>query len=154
MSNSKLLEIYYQPQRLWKGQKAVKNLRSLSKLKKVHELPKPKQIKGWLSKQVFWQVHLPAPKHIQRPHYDVTTPNELHQFDLLYMPYDKLYGNKYKYILSGINVASRYKVARPLKTKQAKEVAEMIKDIYKAGPLTYPKVFQCDNGSEFKSESN
>ena len=152
MSNSKLLEIYYQPQRLWKGQKAVKNLRSLSKLKKVHELPKPKQIKGWLSKQVFWQVHLPAPKHIQRPHYDVTTPNELHQFDLLYMPYDKLYGNKYKYILSGINVASRYKVARPLKTKQAKEVAEMIKDIYKAGPLTYPKVFQCDNGSEFKSE--
>ena len=39
-----------------------------------------------------------------------------------------------------------------MKTKQAKEVAEMIKDIYKAGPLTYPKVFQCDNGSEFKSE--
>ena len=154
MSNSKLLEIYYQPQRLWKGQKAVKNLRSLSKLKKVHELPKPKQIKGWLSKQVFWKVHLPAPKHIQRPHYDVTTPNELHQFDLLYMPYDKLYCNKYKYILSGTDVALRYKVARPLKTKQAKEVAEMIKDIYKAGPLTYPKVFQCDNGSEFKSESN
>ena len=127
-------------------------MRSLRKLKKGHELPKPKQIKGWLTKKVFWQVHLPAPKHIQRPHYDVTTPNELHQFDLLYMPYDKLYGNKYKYILSGIDVASRYKVARPLKTKQAKEVAEMIKDIYKAGPLTYPKVFQCDNGSEFKSE--
>ena len=121
-------------------------------MKKGHELPKPKQIKGWLTKKVFWQVHLPAPKHIQRPHYDVTTPNELHQFDLLYMPYDKLYGNKYKYILSGIDVASRYKVERPLKTKQTKEVAEMIKDIYKAGPLTYPKVFQCDNGSEFKPE--
>ena len=84
----------------------------------------------------------------------MTTPNQLHQFDLLYMPYDKLYCNKYKYILSGTDVALRYKVARPLKTKQAKEVAEMIKDIYKAGPLTYPKVFQCDNGGEFKSESN
>ena len=28
----------------------------------------------------------------------------------------------------------------------------MIADIYKVGPLTYPKVFQCDNGSEFKAE--
>ena len=145
MSNTELQEIYYQPHYLWKGQKAVKKLRDLSSLK-------PKVIKQWLSKQGFWQVHLPAPKHVERPHYDVTTPNDLRQFDLLYMPGDKVYGNKYKYILSGIDVASRYKVARPLKTKQAKEVAEMIKDIYKAGPLTYPKVFQFDNGSEFKSE--
>ena len=28
----------------------------------------------------------------------------------------------------------------------------MIADIYKVGPLTYPKIFQCDNGSEFKRE--
>ena len=142
---SELQEIYYQPQNLWKGKKAVKMLKSMSKLK-------PKVIKQWLSKQAFWQVHLPAPKHVERPHYDVTTPNELHQFDLLYMPGDKLYGNKYKYILSGIDVASRYKIARPLRTKQAKEVAEMINDIYKVAPLTFPKTFQCDNGSEFKAE--
>ena len=41
---------------------------------------------------------------------------------------------------------------RPLRTKQARDVAEMIADIYKVGPLTYPKIFQCDNGSEFKGE--
>ena len=68
------------------------------------------------------------------------------------MPGDKLYGNKYKYILSGIDVASRYKVARPLRTKQAKDVANMIADIYKSGPLTYPQVFQVDNVGEFKSD--
>ena len=28
----------------------------------------------------------------------------------------------------------------------------MIADIYKVGPLTYPKIFQCDNGNEFKGE--
>ena len=28
----------------------------------------------------------------------------------------------------------------------------MIANIYKVGPLTYPKIFQCDNGSEFKGE--
>ena len=43
----------------------------------------------------------------------------MHQFDLLYMPSDTLYGSKYKYILAGIDAASRYKVARPLRTKQA-----------------------------------
>ena len=78
--------------------------------------------------------------------------NEMHQFDLLYMPSDSLYGSKYKYILARIDAASRYKVARPLRTKQAKDVAEMIADIYKVGPLKYPKIFQCDNGSEFKGD--
>ena len=39
-----------------------------------------------------------------------------------------------------------------MRTKQAKDVAEMIADIYKVGPLTYPKIFQCDDGSEFKAE--
>lgn len=141
---SKLQKVYYQPQHLWKGKKALNNLREFGF--------KPKQIKEWLSKQAFWQVHLPAPKHVERPHYNVTTPNDLHQFDILYMPFDKIYGKTYKYILSGIDVASRYKVARPLKTKKAKEVAEMIKDIYKVGPLTFPKTFQCDNGSEFKGD--
>ena len=76
----------------------------------------------------------------------------MHQFDLFYMPSDTLYGNKYKYILPGIDAASRYKVARPLRTRQVKDVAEMIVDIYKVGLLTYPKIFQCDNGSEFKGE--
>ena len=28
----------------------------------------------------------------------------------------------------------------------------MIADIYKVGPLMYPKIFQCSNGSEFKGE--
>ena len=76
----------------------------------------------------------------------------MHQFDLLYMPSDSLYGSKYKYILAGIDAASRFKVARPLRTKQVREVAEMIADIYKVGPLTYPKIFQCNNGSEFKGD--
>ena len=57
-----------------------------------------------------------------------------------------------KYILAGIDAASRYKVARPLRTKQARDVAEMIADIYKVGPLKYPKIFQRDNGSEFKGD--
>ena len=136
----------YQPNHLWKGQKAVKKLRELSG-------EKPKTVKRLLSRQSFWQVHLPAPKHIDRPHYQVTIPNEMHQFDLFFMPLDSLCGSKYEYILAGIDAASRYKVTRPLRMKQARDVAEMIADIYKVGPFTYPKIFQCDNGSEFKGDA-
>ena len=60
--------------------------------------------------------------------------------------------SNYKYILAGIDAASRYKVARPLRTKQVRDVAEMIADIYKVGSLMYPEIFQFDNGSEFKGE--
>ena len=56
-------------------------------------------------------------------------PSQRHQFDLLYMPGDTLYRNKYKHILSGIDVTSRYKVARLLRTKQVIDVADMIADI-------------------------
>ena len=66
----------------------------------------------------------------------------MHQFDLLYMPSDTLYGNKYKYILACIDAASRFKVTRPLRTKQVRDVAEMIADIYKVGPLKYSSIFR------------
>ena len=138
-------KIYYQPNHLWKGQKTIKKLRELRG-------EKLKAVKEWLSRQAFWQVNLPAPKRVDRLHNQVTIPNEMHQFDLLYMPSDTLYGSKYKYILAGIDASSRFKVARPLRTKQARDVAEMIADIYTVGPLMYPKIFQCNNGSEFKGD--
>ena len=65
-------KIYYQPNHLWKRQKAIKKLAELSG-------EKPKIVKQWLSRQAFWQVDFPAPKRIDRPHYEVTTPNEMHQ---------------------------------------------------------------------------
>ena len=112
-----------------------------------------KDIKSWLAKQALWQVHIPPPKEIHHLHYDVTKPNEQHQFDLLYMPHNLFEGNTYKYILTGIDVASRYKVARTLRTKKSSEVAFVLEAIYKKGGVfKYPKTFQCDNGSEFKNE--
>ena len=139
--------LYCQPNHFWKGKATVKKFVEYSK-------GKPKTVKQWLSRQAFWQVHLPASKRVDRPHYQVTIPNEMHQFDLLYMPSDTLYGKKYKSILVGIDAASRYKVARPLRTKQARDVAEMVADIYKVGPLKNHNIFQCDNGSEFKRKMN
>ena len=142
----KLYQAYYQPDRLWTGNKAIKELHKITSMSK-------KDIKSWLAKQALWQVHIPPPREINHPHYDVTEPNEQHQFDILYMPHNLFEGNTYKYILTGIDVASRYKVARPFKTKRSNEVAFLLEAIYKKGGASkYPKVFQCDNGSDFKNE--
>ena len=69
------------------------------------------------------------------------------------MPHNLFERNTYKYILTGIHVASRYKVTRTLRTKKPSEVAFVLEAVYKkGGMLQFPKMFQCDNASEFKSE--
>ena len=65
----KLSQAYYQPDRLWTDNKAIEFLH------KITSMPK-KYIKSWLAKQALWQVHIPSPKEINHPHYDVTEPNE------------------------------------------------------------------------------
>ena len=146
IDEEKLYQAYYEPDCLWTGNKAIKELHKITSMSK-------KDIKSWLAKQALWQVHIPPPKEIHHLHYDVTKPNEQHQFDLLYMPHNLFEGNTYKYILTGIDVASRYKVARPLRTKKSSKVAFVLEAIYKKGGVfKYPKTFQCDNGSEFKNE--
>ena len=76
----------------------------------------------------------------------------MHQFDILYVPSNVVYGTEYKYILTGTDVASRYKVARALRNKKADEVAFVLAFYKKGGDFKYRKIFQCDNGSEFKSK--
>ena len=52
--------------------------------------------------------------------------------------------------MTGVDVASRYKVA---KSKKSSEVAFVLEAIYKKGGVfNYPKVFHCVNGTEFKSD--
>ena len=114
--DEKLCQAYNEPERLWTGGKAIKEKHKITSMLR-------KYIKSSLAKQGLSRVHIPPPKEINHPHYDVTKPNEQDQFDFLYMPHNLCEWNIYKYILTGVDVASRYKVARPLRTKKSSEVA-------------------------------
>ena len=57
-----------------------------------------------------------------------------------------------KYILTGVDAALRYKAVRTLKIKKSKVYAFKLRVVYKKGVFKYPKVFQCNNESEFKSD--
>ena len=137
-------EIYYKPEHLWTGRKAIKLLQKASGLR-------AKSSESLASKTSAMAGSFTSSKHIDYAHFRVTEVNKIHQADLLYLPHDKVYQNTYKYVLNIIDIASRYKASRPLKTKKPEEVADMIKDIYKKGPLKWPQKFHCDNGFEFKS---
>ena len=81
----------------------------------------------------------------------MATPNSVHQGDLLFLPHDKLpRGRKvYKYALTVVDIASRYKEAEPLTSKDSAEVAKAFQSIYRRGPLTWPQMLQVHPGREF-----
>ena len=107
--------------------------------------------KQWLTKQALGQVYLPGPRYIPQPKFDVSLPNAVHQADLLFLPHDKLPRGKkvYKYALTVVDVASRYKAAEALTSKDSDEVARGFAKIYRRGPLKWPQMLQVDPGREF-----
>lgn len=74
------------------------------------------------------------------------------QIDLVQMRSDSVQwkGKTYMYILTVVDVHSRYMITRPLRTKSSKEVARKMSSIF----MEYgsPQIIQCDNGNEFKGE--
>ena len=123
MMDAKLAKTYYSPGGYWKGFAAIKKLAEAASSTKL--IIPEETAKKWLFKQALWQIFLPAPKRIPRPKFDVPIPNKVHQADLLFLPHDKLpRGRKvFKYALTVVDVASRYKEAEPLTSKNSDEVA-------------------------------
>lgn len=140
--DDKLQRIYYSPKGYWRGLAAVKKLAAAAKVSE-------QVARDWLKRQAIWQIYLPAPRHIPRPMFDEDEPNAVHQADLLYLPHDRAGRRTYKYALTMVDVASRYKEAEPLTDKTAAEVATALGRIYKRGPLTWPRLLQVDPGREF-----
>ena len=142
--DGKLAKIFYSPEGYWKG------LSAITKLAEAAKVPE-ETAKKWLVRQALWQIFLPAPKRIPRPRFDVSTPNKVHQADLLFLPHDKLPRARkvYKYALTVVDVASRYKEAEPLTSKGSDEVAKAFQAVYKRSPLTWPEMLQVDPGREF-----
>ena len=80
-----------------------------------------------------------------------TPPNAVHQADLLFLPHNKLpHGRKvYKYALTVVDVASCYKAAEPLTSKESDEVSKAFQRIYRRRPLKWPQLLQVDPEREF-----
>ena len=135
---------YYSPKGYWKGFGAIKKLARAAKVTED-------VAKQWLFKQALWLIYLPTPRYVPGPKFDVPMPKAVHQADLLFLPHDKPPRSRkvYKYALTVVDVASHYKEAEPLTSKDSAEVAKAFQSIYRRSPLTWPQMLQVDPGREF-----
>ena len=111
-----------------------------------------KKTKEWLMKQATYTLHRPARKRYRDRKYYVNNIDEQWQMDLADMSRIHRKNDNYRYILTCIDILSRYAWARPLKTKQGPEVAKAIEDIFQSSQRQ-PKRLQTDQGTEFYNAS-
>ena len=116
--DAKLAKVYYNLQGYWKGIAAIKKLGQATKVSED-------ATKKWFIKQAIWQIYPPAPRRIPRPKFDVSTPNEVHQADLLLSHvHDTLERgrgrNTYKCALTVVDIASHFKEAEPMSSSLLK----------------------------------
>lgn len=154
-----LQKIYYQPSGY---QRTVKKLLKASK-NAGHDFTLD-EVKDWLERQTVYQIHMPRPRYIPRASFStITIPNEVHQADVLYMPYDRVGQITYLFCLNIVDIASRYKASVPIGARSIRDkqgiltshtIARALEKIYNDPecPLVWPKLLITDKGSEFKGD--
>jgi hypothetical protein len=102
----------------------------------------------WLTKQPVYTLHKPARRHgYPTRSYKVAGSNELWQVDLMEMiPYAKV-NSGHKYILTCIDVFSRFAWTIPLKSKSGKDVHAAFEKLLDNNEK--PRYIQSDLGKEF-----
>ena len=105
------------------------------------------RIKEWLSKQPTYTLHKPIRKRFKRNRVMVNGIDQQWQADLVDMTSLSEYNSDYKYILTCIDVLSKYAWAVPLKNKTGLTLIDAFKQILKNGRK--PHLLQTDKGTEF-----
>ena len=121
---------------------AIKKLASAAKVTE-------QQAKDWLKKQAIRQIYLPAPRHIPLPKFGGTLLKKGPSSGPALLATRPRKTETFRYALSVVDVASRYKEAVPLTSKTAAEVADGLARIYTRSPLRWLKLLQVDPGREF-----
>ena len=134
-----LQQIYYDP-------KHEAGYASIDKLMKASGLPR-QQVLQWLRAQPTYTLHTMARHTYPTRAYVVHDVDEQWQADLADVSLLEGRNKGYHFILTVIDVFSRYAWARPLKSKHGKEVAAALKNIFAEGRI--PKRLQTDQGKEF-----
>lgn len=110
-----------------------------------------KKIKNWLEHQDVDTLHKQAAYKFKRNHYTVFGIDHLWEIDLCDMQAFAKYNAGYKFILSVIDVFSKFGWMVVLKNKTAKEVLKAFRKIITESGRT-PLAIQSDKGSEFKNK--
>lgn len=143
MSDKILEKIYYDPKR----EGSFSGAKALLEAAKA-EIPNIslETVKDWLSSQVTYTLHKQARKRFPRNPVYVDSMDEQWQADLAFVEKYHRENGGYKYILTIIDILSKYAYAKPLKTKTPGEIKPILEKIFQERK---PFKFQTDKGLEF-----
>ena len=105
-----------------------------------------KQIKDWLSKQDVYTLHKPVRWRFRRRRIFTSGIDDLWQADLVDMSAISKYNDVYKFLLTCIDVFSKYAWAIPLKNKSSKSIVTAFTKLFEK---RIPANLQTDKGTEF-----
>lgn len=140
--NNRLKRIYY-------NVKHPAGLGSLAALAAAANVDK-ETVKKWLKKQPAYTLHRQARKRYPTRTYLVHKVDDQWQTDLADMQQLSRQNQGYKYILTIIDIMTRYAWAQPLKSKRGQEVAAAFKRVFHQDKRI-PKRIQSDQGKEFEN---
>jgi hypothetical protein len=122
----------------------IKSLYRLMKQKKQNVTHK--QVVNWLAEQEAYNLHKPIRRRFLRRKIFARGIDYLWQADLVDMTHLADHNEGYRFLLTVIDVFSKYAWTVPLKRKDAKSVAEAFDEIFTERK---PQKLQTDKGKEF-----
>ena len=131
-----LNKLYYNPKTGYTG---------INNLAKRSTLPR-KTVKEFLLQQPTYTKHKPAIQHFTTRNVIVHTANHQHQADLVDIRSLASQNNNYNYILTLIDVLTKFAWAIPIKRKTGDHITEAFKEIFRTSK---PTLLQTDAGTEF-----
>lgn len=128
-------------------------LGGIKPLAEATQLPLQKVTK-WMRQQRTYTLHKPVRKRFPTRRYMVNGSNYQWQADLVEMQHFSRENHGHRYMLTVIDIFSRYAYAKALINKSGPEVAQAFEKIFldlKSG-ATLPKFIQTDHGKEFYNQ--
>ena len=109
------------------------------------------QIITWLQQQPGYTLHKPARRRFRRNKVYVNGLDDQWQADLVDLQSLSRWKRGYKYLLTCIDILSKYAWVVPLKTKTGSELVKAFAKIFQQGRK--PDKLQTDAGTEFKNKT-
>lgn len=146
--NKRLEDIYYDP-----TEPASYTAGSRSLFKQSGKIVKGKRLSDWLKKQETWSLHKPIRYKFKRRQTLITPkPHRFYQVDLLDTSKYSADNKDVKFLLTAIDVFTKFAWAIPLKNKTGLAVAEALKRVIREVKPHHSLAVQSDKGREFKNK--
>ncbi|RWS18836.1 hypothetical protein B4U80_09290, partial [Leptotrombidium deliense] len=145
-AEEKLEEIYYRPDSptAFAGVSPL-----LNQLRKTHASFQKKDVKFWLEKHAIYSLHKQRRKHFERNRVIALRKNEYWECDLVDMRQYQSWNSQYSFLLTCIDVFSKFARVIPLKLKSAKSIIKAFSIILEK---EQPEKLRYDKGKEFHNK--